>query len=100
MDTDSVRQHAQAHADAVVRGDMDAVTADFVPELRPQLPELAKGLPQPTTSAEVLSFEDAGDHTSVEIRYSGTQDAVTIRSRWEEREGEGRPLIAEATPIS
>jgi hypothetical protein len=95
MDTDSVRQHAQAHGDAVVRGDLDAV-----PEMRPQVPELAKGLPQPTTAAEVLSVEDAGDHTNVEIRYSSGQDAVTIRSRWEEREAEGRPLIAEATPIS
>ena len=100
MDTDSVRQHAQAHGDAVVRGDLDAVTADFVPEMRPQVPELAKGLPRPTTSAEVLSVEDAGDHANVEIRYSGGQDAVTIRSLWEEREGEGRPLIAGATPIS
>jgi hypothetical protein len=50
--------------------------------------------------AEVLSVEDAGDQTIVEIRCSGDQDTVTIRSRWEERAGEGRPLIAEAAPTS
>jgi 5,10-methenyltetrahydromethanopterin hydrogenase len=88
MDTDSVRQHAQAHGDAVVRGDLDAVTADFVPELRPQVPEIAKGLPQPTTSAEVLSVEDAGDHTNVEIR---TQAARTLsRSDHSGRSGRAR----------
>jgi hypothetical protein len=47
MDDRKAREHIQAHADAVVRGDMDTVVADFSEELRPQVPELAKGLPQP-----------------------------------------------------
>jgi hypothetical protein len=100
MDTGRVQQHAEAHGQAVVRGDMDAVAADFEPGLRHQVPEVAKVLPQPTTSAEVLSVEDAGDHAIVVIRYSGDQETVTIRLRWEEHAGEGRPLIAQAAPIS
>jgi hypothetical protein len=98
MDRGSVERHAEDHAQAVVRGDMEAVIADFVPELRPQVPELAKGLPQPTTSADVQSVQDAGDHAVVEIRYSGAEQSLTIRTRWEDREG--RPLITEAAPSS
>lgn len=49
LDDRKTRDHIQAHADAVVRGDMDTVVADFSDELRPQVPELAKALPQPVT---------------------------------------------------
>ena len=35
MDDRKTREHIQAHADAVVRGDMDTVVADFSEELRP-----------------------------------------------------------------
>jgi hypothetical protein len=55
MDDSSTRDHVQQHADAVVRGDMDALTADFAEELRPQMPQLARALPRPVTAAEVLS---------------------------------------------
>jgi hypothetical protein len=32
---------------------MDAVAADFSEELRPQVPQIAQGLPQSVTKAEV-----------------------------------------------
>jgi len=35
MDETTIRDHIQQHADAVARGDMDAVVADFAEELRP-----------------------------------------------------------------
>ena len=69
MDDRKTREHIQAHADAVVRGDMDTVVADFSEELRPQVPELAKGLPQPVTAAKVLSLDIEDAESVATIRY-------------------------------
>lgn len=96
MDEATTRSHIQEHADSVVRGDMDAVTADFVEELRPQLPQLAQALPQPVTSADVLEIEVGEDESTALIRYVGDSGEVTIRSHW--REVGGRPMIAHAEP--
>lgn len=96
MDDQQTRDRIQQHADAVVRGDMDAVIADFTEGLQPHVPEIAKALPQPVTSADVLSV-DVGDSESIAmIRYSGDTSGVTIRSRWQE-EG-GRAVIVHAEP--
>jgi hypothetical protein len=96
MDDQQTRDHIKQHADAVVRGDMDAVAADFSEELRPQAPQIVQALPQPVTGADVLSV-DVGDTESVAmIRYSGDTGDVTIRSRWQD-EG-GRPVIVHAEP--
>ena len=96
MDDQQTRDRIQQHADAVVRGDMDAVVADFTEGLQPHVPEIAKALPQPVTSADVLSV-DVGDSESIAmIRYSGDTSGVTIRSRWQE-EG-GRAVIVHAEP--
>jgi hypothetical protein len=69
------------------RGDMDAVTADFSEELRPQVPQIVLALPRPVTNAEVLSV-DIGDPVIVAmIRYSGSSGGVTIRSNWQDQGG-------------
>jgi hypothetical protein len=97
MDEAKTRSHCEDHADAVVRGDMGAVIADFSAELRPDVPQIAQVLPQPVTSADLLSV-DVGDEESVAmIRYSGESGEVTIRSFW--REIDGRPLIVHAEPV-
>jgi hypothetical protein len=97
MDQAETRSHIEEHADAVVRGDMDAVVADFSEELRPQVPQIAQALPQPVKSAQVLSV-DVGDEESVaEIRYSGESGNVTIRTHW--RQIDGRPTIVAGEPI-
>src|SRR5258705_255760 len=97
MDEQVTREHIAEHADAVVRGDMDAVVADFSEELRPQVPTIAQALPQPVTGAEVLEVE-IGDSESVStIRYSGEPGDVTIRARWQDHDG--RPLIVGADPV-
>lgn len=87
MDERSIRDHIHRHADAVVDGDMDTVVADFAEELRPQVPEIARMLPQPVTSADVKSVEAGDDETVAEIRYEGSDGALTIRSHWQERDG-------------
>ena len=94
MDDQQTRDQIQQHADAVVRGDMDTVVDDFTEELRPQVAEIAKALPQPVTSAEVLSV-DVGDTESVaRIHYAGDSGEVTIRTRWQDQGG--RPYIVHA----
>jgi hypothetical protein len=97
MDEARTRDHVRGHAEAVERGDMDAVVADFSEELRPQVPEIAKALPQPVTKAEVLSLEVGDSESASLIRYSGDTGEVTIRSRWQDQGG--RPVIVAAEPI-
>ena len=90
------RETIQAHADAVVAGDMDHVVADFVEQMRPQVPQIATVLPQPVESAEVLEVDEGGEGASALIRYSGGGKDVTIRSQWREEGGSLR--IAHAEP--
>jgi hypothetical protein len=97
MDENTTRSCVQAHADAVVRGDMDHVTADFIEELHPQLPTIAQELPQPVTSAEVQGLEIGDDVSYATIKYSGPDKELTIRSHW--KEFDGRPLIVGAEPV-
>jgi hypothetical protein len=99
MDEAQIREHINKHPDAVVRGDMDAIVADFSEDLRPGVPQIVQDvLPQPVTAAEVLDL-DVGDSEAVAmIRYSGETGEVTIRSRWQEQDG--RPVIVHAEPTS
>jgi hypothetical protein len=100
MDTDQVRSYAQAHGDAVVRGDMDAVFDDIAPDVQEAFraagppPEL----PQVVTAAHAAEVEDGGDSAIATIVYRGDDGrVVTIRSRWEPR-GE-RPMITEIVSV-
>ncbi len=93
----ATRNHAEAHAKAVLNGDIDAVTADFVPNLRGQAGEIAQQLPQPVTHAEVQKVDVEDDHATVEIQYSNDDQSLTIRTRWEEVDG--RPMIVEGAPV-
>jgi hypothetical protein len=97
MDEAQARDHINQHADAVVRGDMEAILADFSEELRPGAPQIINEvLPQPVTAAEVLNV-DVGDSDAVAmIRYSGDGE-LTVRSRWQEQGG--RPVIVHAEPM-
>jgi 5,10-methenyltetrahydromethanopterin hydrogenase len=97
VDEAQVREHAEEHARAIERGDLAAATADFVPEMREAVPEIAKTLPQPVNTGEVLSVEAKDDHAVVQIRYTGDDSAVTIQTRWEDRDG--TPLIVTGKPI-
>jgi hypothetical protein len=97
MDEAATRRQVQAHADAVVHGDMETVTNDFIEELRPQVPEIARTLPQPVTSAEVLSLEVGDEEAVALIRYSGESGQMAVRSRW--REVDGRPQIFAGEPV-
>ena len=97
MDEAKARNQIQEHADAVVRGDMDTVIGDFTEELRPQVPQLAQVLPQPVSSAEVLSVEPGEEECVAQIRYVGDSGEVTIRTRW--CEVDGTPKIVHGEPV-
>jgi hypothetical protein len=97
MDDQTTRNHIQAHADAVVSGDMDTVVADFSEELQPQVPALAQGLPAPVTGAEVLSLDVAEAESVAEIRYTGDSGEITLRTRWQD--GEQHPVIVHIEPV-
>ena len=97
MDEASTREHVEEHGRAVVRGDMDAVIADFTKELQPQVPQIAQALPMPVTAADVLSLNVGEEESVAMIRYSGDSGEVTVRSRW--RDEGGRPVIVHAEPV-
>ena len=98
MDEADMRSCVDEHAEAVERGDMESVGADFIEELQAQLPQIAESLPQPVTKTEVVSLE-VGDSESVAvIRYTGEDSELTVRSYWQDRGS--RPLIVRAEPLS
>ena len=98
MDEATARSHIEAHADAVARGDMDAVVNDFTEELRPQVPDLAPQLlPLPIKEAKVISIDSEGEEAVARIHYTGENGGEqTLRSHW--REIDGRPLIVNVEP--
>ena len=75
---------------------MEALTADFSTELRPQVPKIAQVLPRPVTEAEVPSVDIGDPVGEAMIRYSGERGDVAIRSRRQD-EG-GRPVVVHAEP--
>lgn len=95
MDEAKTKSTIQAHAEAIARGDLDAATADFCAEMQPHVPELAKALPLPVSSAEVQSVDVGDDESVALIRYTGDSGEVTIRSRWRDVDGRARIVAAE-----
>ena len=91
MDENTVREHAQAHADAVVQGDLGRASGDLTDEAKQQAPAVMKQLPRPTMSASVEAVTADGDEFVARIRYSGESDATSVNSRWAEQSG--RPMI-------
>jgi hypothetical protein len=99
MDEAQTRDHIHQHGDTVVRGDMDAILADFSEDMRPAVPQIIQEvLPQPVTTAEVLNIDIGDSEAMALIRYSGDTGEVTVRSRWQEQAE--RPVIVHAEPVS
>ena len=110
VDEATVRQHAQAHGDAVVAGDLRldgrpafgsvgalerlaAAGSDLDGEALAQAGEVMKQLPRTLSAAEIESLELEGDTATVRTRYSGDEGSGVVESRWEERDG--RPKIVD-----
>jgi hypothetical protein len=97
MDEAQVRQRAQAHVDAVVRGDNRTAAADFGESARPQLGALGRAMPRPVKSARIDSVQTEADRAVVHITYVGDDETVTVRSEWA---GEPELQIVSAAVVS
>jgi 5,10-methenyltetrahydromethanopterin hydrogenase len=97
MDEVPTRQHAEAHVKAVLEGDMESITNDFVPDMRDKVQGLAEKLPRPTEDADIEKIDMEEDYALVQIRYSNERESVAIRTRWEELDGQ--PMIVEANVV-
>ena len=96
MDEATLRERIQRHADAVLRGDMETAMADTDPEFVPRAGPVGAAMPQGIVSAEVVNVEIGDPTTVAEIHYRGEDGkTATIRSHWEERDGEPRVVFAE-----
>jgi hypothetical protein len=97
MSDDVFQKHAQAHADAVMKGDMQSVMGDVLPEALAKLGPIAPQMPNPVTSAEVVSVDVDGAAAVVRIAYTGADKTVTVQSHWVDK-GD-RPYIDDAAIV-
>lgn len=94
MDETRVREHAEAHGQAVETGDLQQAASDVADEFKPHLREVMSQMPRQVSSAELVSVDPAGDDEYfATIRYLGDDKGTTLKSRWAEREG--RPMIVD-----
>lgn len=95
MDQAVVQRHVDAHAQAVVTGNMNRALKDLTEEAKAKIGAVAGELPNPVKAARVVSLSPEGtDRYVAHIRYAGDERATTVRSIWEPVGG--RPLITEA----
>jgi hypothetical protein len=93
VDEAKVREHAEAHGQAVVAGDLNKAGQDLTKEGLKAAGEVMPKLPRPVTAAEVVSIEENEAEHVVMIRYRGEDSEATVRSQWAERDG--RPMIVD-----
>lgn len=98
MDADLVRQHAQAHCDALLAGEIDKAVEDFSEQLRSNAGSTIALLPLPLTEATVESVEPGGKGYVAILRLVGESDEVRLETRWKDRDG--RPTIVEASHVT
>ncbi len=98
MDEQSVRDHAQAHIEALRAGDIGLASQEMSPELQRNLGELVAMLPLPLTDAAVESVEMAGTAYVSVLRLTGEDGTVRVNARWKDRDG--RPTMVEASRVT
>jgi hypothetical protein len=92
-------KHVNAHLDALMRNDVQAITDDFAPDLRPHVPGIIASLSLPLAAAEQASAEIHDDVSIVHNRITGADGTVLVlRSEW--REVDGRPRIVAGAPVT
>lgn len=98
MDEQAVRDHAQAHVDALVAGDVDRAIEDLSQELHRNLGEIMAMLPLPLVSGEVEAVETTGSGFTSVLRLVGESTETRLQLRWKDRDG--RPTVVEASHLS
>lgn len=95
MDKEVVRSYAEAHARAVIAGDMKRSALDLLEECIPQAVEVMKQMPDNVVRANVEVVGREGEEWRVRIVYTGEGGACTrVESCWVERNG--RPMVRDA----
>ena len=97
MDEQSVREHAQAHCDALLSGDIGLASQEMSRELQSNLGQLVAMLPLPLTAARIESVEMTGKAYSAVLNLVGDGGTIRLETRWKERDG--RPTMVEASHI-
>ncbi len=98
MDEQAVRDHAQAHVDALVAGDVDRAIEDLSQELHRNLGEIMAMLPLPLVSGEVESVDTTGSGFTTVVQLVGESTETRLQLRWKDRDG--RPTVVEASHLS
>ena len=97
MDEQAVHEHAQAHADALLAGDIGKAAEQMSKELRSSLGQFASMLPMPMTEASIESIESTPTGYKAVLHLVGEGDTLRLETRWKDRDG--RPTIVEASRV-
>lgn len=97
MDEQSVREHAQAHCDALMAGDIGLASQEMSRELQSNLGQMVAMLPLPLTEARVESIEVTAKGYRAVLHLVGDDGAIRLETRWKDRDG--RPTMVEASHI-
>ena len=96
MNEQSVREHAQAHCDALLAGDVGRAALEMSRELQAHLGPLVAMLPLPLTEATVDSVEMTGTAYLCVLHLVGDGGSLLAadaleRARWAANHGRGQP---------
>lgn len=95
MDDSTIHAVADAHGRSVRDGDSERARSDVAPEFREGAGAIARALPNPVTSYEVVTASVRDDAVGVvQLRYSGPDSSVVVESAWSVRDG--RPVMVGA----
>jgi hypothetical protein len=97
MNEQAVREHAQAHADALLAGDIGKASEEMSRELRQNLGPIVAMLPMPMTEATIESVESTPTGYRVVLHLVGEGGDLRLETRWKDRDG--RPTIVEASRV-
>src|SRR4026209_2107804 len=97
MDERAAREHAQAHADALLAGDIGKASEQMSKELHSTLGQFASMLPMPMTEASIESVESTPTGYKVVFHLVGEGDTLQLETRWKDRDGQ--PTIVEASRV-
>lgn len=98
MDEQAVRDHAQAHLDALLAGDVDRAIQDLSRELQAHIGDIMAMLPLPLTAADIESVDMTGSGFRATLHLVGESTETRLETRWKDRDG--RPTIVEASHLT
>lgn len=98
MDEEAVREHAEAHCEALLAGDIARASEQLSAELRANLGPVVAMLPMPLTEAKVESVERTGSGFRAVLHLVGETNEIRLETRWKDRDG--RPTMVEASHLA